>query len=173
MQTKFCLAVWVTKFLSGVSLIKAYKHVFMYLLCKKVRYHGAKKVSFTACHLGKLLPVCTSPRVFLTSPKNCVISSIDYSSSVISISQKTSLALLARTEFTSLIAKSTSPRLTDTTFFAHWVSNSILWLMAPSYQCYVGVICSLYFLILVFFFNWVSDHWLAQRTILCSLASRE
>ena len=141
--------------------------------CIHGRDHGAKKVSFTACHLGKLLLVCTNPRVFLTNPKDFVISNIDYSSSVISISQKTSLALLARTEFTSLIAKSTSPRLTDVTFFAHWVSNSISWWMAPSYQCYVGVICSLYFLILVFFFNWVSDHWLAQRTILFSLASRE
>ena len=79
--------------------------------CIHGRDHGAKKVSFTACHLGKLLLLCTSPRVFLTSPKCFVISSIDYSSSVISISQKTSLSLLARTEFTSLIAKSTSPRL--------------------------------------------------------------
>ena len=155
MQTKFCLAVWVTKFLSGISLIKAYKHVFMYLLCKKVRYHGAKKVSFTACHLGKLLLVCTSPRVILTRPKNFVISSIDYSSSVISISQKTSLPLLARTEFTSLIAKSISPRLTDTTFFAHWVSNSISWLMAASYQCYGGVIWVYTSLFLCCFF-WIT-----------------
>ena len=29
-----------------------------------------------------------------------------------------------KTEFTSLIAKSTSPGLSDTTFFAHWVSIS-------------------------------------------------
>ena len=49
---------------------------------------GAKKVGFTACHSGKLLLVCTSPRVFLTSPKNFLMSSTDYSSSVIWISQK-------------------------------------------------------------------------------------
>ena len=28
---------------------------------------GAKKVSFTACHSGKLQVACTSPRVILTS----------------------------------------------------------------------------------------------------------
>ena len=49
------------------------------------------QVCFTACHSGKLLLVCSSPRVFLSSPKMFFISSIDYSSSVIWISQKTSL----------------------------------------------------------------------------------
>ena len=37
---------------------------------------GAKKVSFTAFHLGKLSPVCSGPQNFL-------MGSIDYSSSVI------------------------------------------------------------------------------------------
>ena len=67
-------------------------------------HQGAKKDSFMACHLGKLLLVCTSPKMFFTS-------SIDYSSSAIWISQK-------RTEFISPIAKTTSPGLSDTTFFA-------------------------------------------------------
>ena len=31
---------------------------------------GAKKVSFMAWHLGKLLLVCTSPRVFKVAQKN-------------------------------------------------------------------------------------------------------
>ena len=31
---------------------------------------GAKKIIFTACHLGKLKLVFTSPDVILTSPKN-------------------------------------------------------------------------------------------------------
>ena len=44
---------------------------------------GAKKVSFTACHSGKLLLVATSLRVFLTSPEMFFKSSIDYISSVI------------------------------------------------------------------------------------------
>ena len=30
---------------------------------------GAKKVIFTACHLGKLELACTSPQVISTSPK--------------------------------------------------------------------------------------------------------
>ena len=42
---------------------------------------GAKKVSFTACHPGKLSLVCSSPRVFLTSPQNFLMGSIDCSSS--------------------------------------------------------------------------------------------
>ena len=34
-----------------------------------VSVQGAKKVSFTACHSGKLYLVCTSPQVISTSPK--------------------------------------------------------------------------------------------------------
>ena len=45
-----------------------------------------KKVGFTACHSGKLLLVCTSPRVFSTNSQNFLMCSIDYSSSVIWIS---------------------------------------------------------------------------------------
>ena len=53
---------------------------------------GAKKVIFTACHSGKLKLTFTSP---FTCPSGKLI-----------------------TEFTSSIAKSTSPGLSDTTFFA-------------------------------------------------------
>ena len=48
-----------------------------------IQRKGAKKVSFTAYHWGKLLVVCTSPRVFSTSPKMFSKVSICYSSSVI------------------------------------------------------------------------------------------
>ena len=34
-----------------------------------VSVQGAKKVSFTACHSGKLYVVCTCPQVISTSPK--------------------------------------------------------------------------------------------------------
>ena len=63
----------------------------------------------------------TSPRLILTSPKFFLTSRIFYHSFVIWIPQKTFTCLSGklRTEFTSLIAKSTSPRLVDTTFFAH------------------------------------------------------
>ena len=37
---------------------------------ESIIYSGCKESQFTACHLGKLLLVCASPRVFLTSPKN-------------------------------------------------------------------------------------------------------
>ena len=91
-------------------------------LLKSVLYQGAKKVSFTAFHSGKLLLVCT--KSLLSSQKIYLMSSIDYSSSVIWISQKTSLAVKLRTGFTSPIAKSTSPGLSDMTLFAHCVLAS-------------------------------------------------
>ena len=36
---------------------------------KGMRSQGAKKVSFTVCHLGKLELACTSPQVISTSPQ--------------------------------------------------------------------------------------------------------
>ena len=38
---------------------------------------GAKKISFTACHSGKLKLAFTSPDVISTSPKNVLTSRID------------------------------------------------------------------------------------------------
>ena len=79
-----------------------------------------RKSVFTACHLGKL--ACTSPQVISTSPKPFLISRIDYNPSVIWISPKNSTCLSGklRTKITSPIAKFSSPRLSDTTFFARW-----------------------------------------------------
>ena len=39
---------------------------------------GAKKIIFTACHLGKLKPAFTSPNVISTSPKSFLTSRIDF-----------------------------------------------------------------------------------------------
>ena len=39
---------------------------------------GAKKVSFMACHSGKLWLAFTSPKFISTSPKNFLINRIDY-----------------------------------------------------------------------------------------------
>ena len=55
-------------------------------------HQGAKKVSFTACHSGKLKSACTSPKVISTSP---IMSRVDNSSFVIRIPYKISLALRA------------------------------------------------------------------------------
>ena len=42
-------------------------------------YHqGAKKIIFTACHLGKLKLAFTSPDVISTSPQNFLTSRIDF-----------------------------------------------------------------------------------------------
>ena len=58
------------------------------------------------------------------APKPFLITRIDYNPSVIWISPKNSTCLSGklRTKITSLIEKSTSPGLSDTTFFAHWIS---------------------------------------------------
>ena len=44
----------------------------MLQLCKTMQ--GAKKVTFTACHLGKLKLTFTSPNIISTSPKNVLMS---------------------------------------------------------------------------------------------------
>ena len=65
---------------------------------------------------------CTIPKVISTSLKISLMSRIDNCSSAIKIPQKPSNHLPSgkwRTEFPSLIAKSTSPVLSDTIFFAH------------------------------------------------------
>ena len=100
------------------------------------------KVSFTACYniakwreetkerrslqsvsrfLSEIV-ACTNPKLILTSLKFFWMSRIDNCSSAIKIPQKPSNHLPSgkwRTEFPSLIAKSTSPGLSDTIFFAH------------------------------------------------------
>ena len=63
---------------------------------------SAKKVSFTACHSGKLYLVCTCPKVISTSLKKKLMSRIDYSSSVIWIPLKKSLTDRASYEQNSL-----------------------------------------------------------------------
>ena len=68
---------------------------------------GAKKVIFTACHQGKLKLAFASPNIISTSPQN------------FGWAEFIPLGKL-RTQFTGPIAKSTSPGLSDTTFFARW-----------------------------------------------------
>ena len=94
---------------------------------------GAKKVSFTACHSGKLLLACTSPKVISTSPLKIIdqqdwlqFCNLNFSQNFTCPSGKLS------TEFTSPIEKSTSPGLLDTTFFARWFFVVTL----PCPKCY-------------------------------------
>ena len=44
----------------------------------KIIVQGAKKIIFTACHLGKLKLALTSPDVISTSPKSFLTSRIDF-----------------------------------------------------------------------------------------------
>ena len=87
------------------------------LLCGRFRVQfsqGAKKIIFTACHLGKLKLAFTSPDVISTSPKSFVMSRILL---LFEFPQKiTWLSGKLKTEFTSPKEKSTSPGLSDTNF---------------------------------------------------------
>ena len=76
-----------------------------FILIKYPRKQDAKKIIFTACHSGMLKLAFTSPKTFLTGRIDFTVLLL------IRIPQKGSA-------FTSLIAKSTSPGLLDTTFFA-------------------------------------------------------
>ena len=81
---------------------------------------GAKKVIFTACHSGKLKPTFTSPNIISTRPENVLMSrwisqffcNLNFSKNFTCPWGK------LITVFTSPIAKSTSPGLSVTTFFA-------------------------------------------------------
>ena len=86
-------------------------------ICSFHGSQGAKKVIFTACYSGKLKLAFTSPKVISTSPQNFHGSSVSW------IPQNTSLSGKLRqwrTKFTSPIAQSTSPELSDTAFLSRW-----------------------------------------------------
>ena len=86
-------------------------------------YQGAKKVSFTAYCSSKRQPTFTSPGVILISQeKSCeeqgefqFFCNVNFLKKIVCPSGK------LRTKFTSPIAKSTSPRLLDMTFFVHCI----------------------------------------------------
>ena len=93
---------------------------------KIMEYQGAKKVIFTACQSCKLKPAFTYPNVIsafwwaeLTSHFFCKLNSSKYF---------TCPSGKLRTEFTSPIAKSTSPGLSNTTFFVHCTCILGAWL---------------------------------------------
>ena len=83
---------------------------------------GAKKAIFTVCDSGKLRVTFTSPNIISTSPKNVFMSRLisQFFYNLNSSNNFTCPTDKLVTEFTSLIAKSTSPTLSDTTFFARW-----------------------------------------------------
>ena len=85
---------------------------------------GAKKIIFTACLSGKLKLEFTSPDIISNSPKpfwraELISQFFCYSNSSKSI---TCPSGKLKTKFTCPIAKSTSPGLSDTTFFARWLT---------------------------------------------------
>ena len=86
-------------------------------IINKKSFQGAKKIVFAACHSGKLKVEFTSPDVILTSPKTFLTSKNDFTVLLLFQFLKKHRLPIGQTEFTSPIAKSTSPRLSDTTFF--------------------------------------------------------
>ena len=95
---------------------------------------GVKKVSFTACHLGKLYLACISLRVSLTALKKVFDEQdcIQFFCNLNSPKNFTCPAGQLRTVFTSPIAQSTSRRLLDTNFFAHWDLKYVIILVTRS-----------------------------------------
>ena len=98
-------------------------------------WQGSKKVSFTA-H-GKLYLACTSPKVISTSLKKKIDEQdwLQFFCNLNSPQKITCWSGRLRTEFTSQIAKSISPRLLDTTFFAcrmGYSSPFFLWTTSPT-----------------------------------------
>ena len=85
-----------------------------------------RKVIFTACHSGQLKLTFTSPDVISTSPKNVLMSGwiSQFFWNLNSSKNFTYPSGKLITEFTNPIAKSTSPGLSDTTFFTRWTLNS-------------------------------------------------
>ena len=79
-----------------------------------------RKSFFTACHSGKLKLTFTSPNIISTIPHNVLMSRLisQFFCNLNSSTNVTCPSGKLRTEFTNLIAKSTSPGLWDTTFFA-------------------------------------------------------
>ena len=98
------------------ALLFGYQNLFSaHVLIGETAVNSGCKESQLACHSHVL-----ANKSFQLAPKPFLISRIDYHPSVIWISQKHSTCPSGklRTKITSPIAKSTSPGLSDTTFFA-------------------------------------------------------
>ena len=89
-------------------------------LHKKSKPQGAKKVTSTAYHSGKLKLTFTSPNIFSTCPQNVLMSRLisQFPCNLDSSKNFTCPSGKLITTFSSPIAKPTSPGLSDTTFFA-------------------------------------------------------
>ena len=103
---------------------------------------GAKKIIFTACHLGRLKVAFTSQlrhhyfQLALKAFRQAEFISHFFCFSSSSKNISCPLGKL-KTDFTNPIVKSTSPGLSDTTFFARWKSYLCMCLVDASltWQC--------------------------------------
>ena len=89
---------------------------------RRIHEQGANKIIFKACRLGKLKLSFTSPDAISASPKNFLTSRIYFTVlALCEFLKKHHLPVrqVNLTEFSSPIAKSKSPGLSNTTFFAH------------------------------------------------------
>ena len=117
---KFCSACWCKT--SQILLYQgSYRsHLFFLVLRISPLPRDFSVLSATACHSGKLWLAFTSPKFISTSPQKILISRIDYTV-LLWFELLKKLQLLSgqgKTEFTISMAKSTSPGLWDSTFFA-------------------------------------------------------
>ena len=115
--TYYSYKPWKVQKKNAICLKLFWYTVFVHWKLKLFNSQSAKKVSFTACHSGKLKLAFTSTNVISTSPKNFLMGPLGK----------------LRTKITSLIAKSISPGLSDTTFFECWESNVFCLKMSHQY----------------------------------------
>ena len=109
----------------GLWLLRWLEYKCVHELAMACVSQGAKKIIFTAYLSGKLKLAFTSPDVI----SKLISQFLCYSNSSKNITCQSGKL---KTEFTSPIAKSTSPGLSDTTLFARWVSAFILVKSEPS-----------------------------------------
>ena len=97
---------------------------------------GAKKVSFTACHSGKLKVAFTSPILLQLAPKTFWwVELISQFFCNLNFSKKLSYPFgKLRKKFAIPVAKFTRLRQSDTTFFAPWVISPVA---ATFYQLWI------------------------------------
>ena len=102
-----------------------YSTAFQGVFIKNNYLSSGCKSHFYRCHLGRLKLTFTGPNIISTSPKNVLMSRLisQFFCNLNSSKNFTCPSGKLITELTSLIAKSTSPRLSDTTFFARWSST--------------------------------------------------
>ena len=118
-NTRGCETITLQSFFMG-DLIHFWMMRDLPPICKGTQ--GVKKVSFTACHFGQAVSSTYYPKSLLNCLEKIFVEQdcIQFFCNLNSPKNFTFPAGKLRTEFTSPVTQSTSRRLSDMNFFAHW-----------------------------------------------------